>query len=100
MTDLAQLQEAVERLQRYAHARTDAAHSTDILVVLSALQEAQADVLAFCAPWAVRYANESGLPPGHLFPSHYDILERNGARMVDFTRHEPDRALSPGGADE
>lgn len=44
------------------------------------------DVVAFCAPWAIAYAREQGLPPEHLFPSHYDTLERCGARMVDFTR--------------
>ena len=49
------------------------------------------DVIAFCAPWAVRYARDHGLPDGHLHPTHYDILERAGARMDDFTR----AALSP-----
>jgi hypothetical protein len=43
-------------------------------------------VIAFCAPWAVTYARDGGLPDGHLHPGHYDILEKCGARMVDFTR--------------
>ncbi len=67
----------------------------------TALQEARDDAVAFCGPWAATYARDHGLPDGHLFASHYDILERNGARMVAFTRHDPvDSALSPGGADE
>jgi len=44
------------------------------------------DVIAFCGPWAVAYARERGLPEGHLFAHHYDILERAGARMHDFVR--------------
>lgn len=46
-------------------------------------------VIAFCGPWAGIYARDFGLPDGHLHPTHYDILERCGARMVDFTRGEP-----------
>lgn len=53
--------------------------------------ELKSSVIAFCAPWAVRYARDHGLPEGHLSPVHYDILERCGARMVDFTR----AALNP-----
>ena len=44
------------------------------------------DVIAFCGPWAATYARDLGLPSGHLHPTHYDILERAGARMDDFTR--------------
>lgn len=43
-------------------------------------------VIAFAAPWAVQYAQDHGLPNNHLHPEHYDLLERCGARMVDFTR--------------
>lgn len=43
-------------------------------------------VIAFCAPWAVTYARDGGLPAGHLHPGHYDTLEKCGARMDDFTR--------------
>ena len=43
-------------------------------------------VIAFCGPWAVAHAAKHGLPINHLHPTHYDILERCGARMVDFTR--------------
>ena len=46
------------------------------------------EVAAFCGPWAVTYAVEHGLPPGHLHPEHYDILARVGARMDDFKRAE------------
>ena len=44
------------------------------------------EVVTFCAPWAVTYARDRGLPEGHLVATHYDILERAGARMDDFTR--------------
>lgn len=50
------------------------------------LDEAKQNVCAFCAPWAVTYARDRGYPEGHLHPAHYDILERAGARMDDFTR--------------
>ena len=50
-------------------------------------------VVAFGAPWAVDHARRIGLPDGHLAPHHYDILERAGARMADFTR----AALASGG---
>ena len=43
-------------------------------------------VVAFGAVHAVTYAKQWGLPDGHLHPHHYDILEKAGARMVDFTR--------------
>jgi hypothetical protein len=46
------------------------------------------DVIAFCAPWAITYARDRGLPEGHLHPTHYDILERYGARMDGFVRGE------------
>lgn len=51
------------------------------------IEDLRLSVQAFCGPWAVQYARDHGLPEGHLFPCHYDILERAGARMVDFTRH-------------
>lgn len=43
-------------------------------------------VIAFGAPWAASYARDFGFPPGHLHPTHYDILARAGARMDDFIR--------------
>lgn len=43
-------------------------------------------VVAFCGPWAFQYSRDFGLPEGHLHPTHYDILEKCGARMDDFTR--------------
>ena len=45
-------------------------------------------VVSFCAPWAVTYAKDAGLPNGHIYPTHYDILKECGARMVSFTRAE------------
>ena len=55
----------------------------------------KSSVTAFCGPWAVKYARDSGLPDGHLMPTHYDILERAGARMDYFTR----ASLAEGGPD-
>jgi hypothetical protein len=52
-------------------------------------------VIAFCAPHAVRYAQDFGLPKDHLHPAHYDLLARCGARMNSFTR----AALTKGEAD-
>lgn len=46
----------------------------------------KSDVVAFCAPWAVEYARLHGYPKDHLHPTHFDILEKCGGRMVDFTR--------------
>lgn len=46
----------------------------------------KSSVIAFGGPWAVKYAEEFGLPPGHLHPTHYDILQNAGARMDGFSR--------------
>jgi hypothetical protein len=66
-------------------ARAEAAETS-----LKARNEEVADlkssVIAFCAPWAVTYARDMGLPEGHLHPTHYDILAACGGRMTDFTR--------------
>jgi len=51
-------------------------------------------VIAFAAPHAARYADEFGLAPGELHPTHFDILERCGARMADFRRAEVTAGLS------
>lgn len=46
------------------------------------------DVIAFAGAWGGYYAELHQLPANHLHSTHYDILERCGARMVDFVRHE------------
>ena len=46
----------------------------------------KSEVVSFCGPWAAQYAREIGLEPGHIHPTHYDILEKAGARMANFTR--------------
>jgi hypothetical protein len=51
-----------------------------------ALADANVSICAFAGPWAVRYARDFGLPEGHLTATHYDILEKAGARMDSFTR--------------
>jgi hypothetical protein len=62
----------------------------DLANRVAALEAQVADlkqsVIAFCAPWAAEYAQNFGLPSGSLHPTHYDILERCGARMDNFTR--------------
>jgi hypothetical protein len=65
----------------------------ELIAALEAMQAESADlkasVVAFCGPWAVQYAEAFALPKGHIHPTHYDILKNAGARMDDFTRHEP-----------
>ena len=64
----------------------------DVAAYVAELEEVVADlkmdVIAFCGPWSVEYAENSGLPKGHLHPVHYDILAKAGARMDDFVRHD------------
>jgi hypothetical protein len=73
----------------------DAQH--DIVALLSEVDRLSSEVavlrssvIAFCAPFAVRYAAEFGCPPEYLHPTHYDILARAGAKMDDFVRGEED----------
>lgn len=47
----------------------------------------KSSVAAFAGPRAAEYARSLGWPDGHLHPTHYDILAKAGARMVDFVRH-------------
>lgn len=49
-------------------------------------------VIAFAAPHAARYAKEFGFAPDELHPTHYDILEKCGARMDSFKRADLSRA--------
>jgi hypothetical protein len=56
------------------------------------VQDLRISVITFGAPYAASYAEERGLPRGHLWPEHYDILARAGARMDDFTRAERETA--------
>lgn len=53
---------------------------------MTEIEDLRISVIAFGAPWAVKYAEEWGLPPKHLDPRHYDILKHAGARMDDFIR--------------
>ncbi len=64
----------------------DALRAGEREALLAEIEDLKSAVIAFAAPWSVQYARDAGKPPGHLFPSHYDLLERCGARMVDFTR--------------
>lgn len=83
--------DAAERLAKFA-ADFPAWQYTEeindlVRTLLEEREELRWNVLAFCAPWAAKCAQDHGLPEGHLFAQHFDILERAGARMVDFTRH-------------
>lgn len=42
------------------------------------------ELLGFLAVYADRYQRDFGL--NGLHPTHYDLMEKYGARMVDFTR--------------
>lgn len=46
----------------------------------------RADAVPFIAAWAAHWAREQGLPEGHLHPTHYDILEKFGGNVEQFTR--------------
>jgi hypothetical protein len=69
------------------------AEIADLRVSLIAFAELEAEIadlrvslIAFAAPSMVMWARDNGLPPGHLFAPHYDLLAKAGARMTDFTR--------------
>jgi hypothetical protein len=62
------------------------------------IADLKTSVIAFCGPWAAKYAEDFGLPDGHLHPTHYDILAKCGARMDNFTR--ADMLAARGGRDE
>ena len=86
-----ELRECLDSSRRFAiiHGKLQRKEATEAAEAqLSALKAENADlkttVIAFCAPWAVEYAKDHGLDGLH--PTHYDILEKCGARMVDFDR--------------
>lgn len=51
-------------------------------------------VIAFGSVWAAKYASDWDMLPTHIDATHYDILERAGARMDDFVRSEDRTALA------
>jgi hypothetical protein len=61
-----------------------AAKDAEIAALRAENADLKISVVAFLAPWAVRYAKDFELDGLH--PTHYDILEKFGARMVDFKR--------------
>lgn len=44
----------------------------------------QNELVAFVAIWAVQFQKDHGLDGLH--PTHYDLMMKHGARMVDFKR--------------
>jgi hypothetical protein len=54
------------------------------------IEDLRTSVLAFCAPYAEKYARDFGFPAGHIHATHYDILKNAGGRMTHFIRHEPE----------
>ena len=50
------------------------------------IEEWRSCTVAFCAVWAAQHAYAMGRPDGTIDPNNYDILQRAGARMDDFTR--------------
>lgn len=51
------------------------------------IADLRTSVIAFAGPFAAEYARDRNWPAGHMAAHHFDILERAGARMVDFVRH-------------
>ncbi len=49
-----------------------------------ARKKKQNELIGFLVIWAVRYAKDYGL--NGLHPTHYDLMVKHGARMVDFKR--------------
>ena len=86
----AQIDIAMPDRQAIANAAyTAAMNPATTLALLDELAELRSAIITFCAPWAVTYSKMMGLPPGHIYAAHYDLLEKCGARMVDFVRYEP-----------
>lgn len=52
----------------------------------AALVDANNALIAFGSGVMVKFAKDRGLPDGHLFATHYDILAKAGARMDSFKR--------------
>jgi len=91
---LAAIREAIQLAQRL-DGMGEARFAARWSYTLAALAEVEAQiadlkvsVVAFGAPSMVERARDMGLPDKHLFPEHYDLLARCGARMDDFTRGE------------
>lgn len=80
----------IEQQRIIAQLSEDASRAAGLALEVERLTAENADlknsVVTFCAPWAVRYAEDHGMPEGHLHPTHYDILANAGARMAHFTR--------------
>lgn len=79
--------EAIEVIARHR-----ATHAAEVERLREEIADLKSSVIAFGAPWAGQYAHDFGFPPNHLHATHYDILEKAGARMDSFVRHDP-RAL-------
>lgn len=75
----------------------DALRSGEREALLAEIADLKQSVIAFCGPWAATYARDFGLPKDHLHPTHYDLLERCGARLVDFTRADLPEPPPPAG---
>lgn len=61
---------------------------SDLRLVIDArdaeIEDLKSWVVTFLAPYAVNYSTDHGIDG--LYPTHYDMLARCGARMVDFKR--------------
>jgi len=57
---------------------------TPALVEFHQKRTEQHELLPFLALWAVQYQKDHGLDGLH--PTHYDLMVKYGARMVDFKR--------------
>jgi len=64
-----------------------AANPKTVLELLDEIADLRISVVAFLGPHAAWWAEANG-KPNYLHPQHYDLLEKCGARMVDFKRYE------------
>jgi hypothetical protein len=89
MSDETELLKHMHPQFRLGHAAAKEEAAGEIGKLRAEILELKETVIAFAGPWAVQYARDRGLPRGHLFATHYDILKNAGARMASFVRHEP-----------
>lgn len=64
-----------------------ASNPKTVIELLDEIADLRISVVAYLGPHAAFWAEANG-QPNYLHPRHYDLLEKCGARMVDFKRYE------------